>query len=137
MEEELVAAVLSFGWRESPGRVLEKRREQVEHVLKDASTLSDARPWLGRLEAALKRDAGRETIWEYDLDLRDLKRLVADRASPERVWAIGRILKYARWGDVQKLLTPEDIQEALPLVELPEAQKRALETALEYWLRRA
>jgi len=137
VEEELVAAVLSFGWRESPGRVLEKRREQVEHVLKDASTLSDARPWLGRLEAALKRDAGRETIWEYDLDLRDLKRLVADRASPERVWAIGRILKYARWGDVQKLLTPEDIQEALPLVELPEAQKRALETALEYWLRRA
>jgi hypothetical protein len=133
----LHSAVLSFGWKDSPVPQYERRLQEVKRVLQDPATPPAAMPWLRKLETALKHSLKSEAVWEYDLDLRDLKRMVDDRNSPDRLWAIGRILKHAKWQEVQSLLTAEDIKEALPLVDLPESQKRALETALQIWLRSA
>jgi hypothetical protein len=133
----LHSAVLSFGWKDSPVPQYERRLQEVKRMLEDPSTPPAAKPWLRKLETALKHDLKSEAVWEYDLDLRDLKRMVEHRDSPDRLWAIGRILKHAKWQEVQSLLTAEDIKESLPLVDLPESQKRALETALQIWLRSA
>jgi hypothetical protein len=49
------------------------------------------------------------------------------------MWAIGRVLKYAKWEDVKRLLTVEDIEEALPYIDLPEKKRKMLEKAIEVW----
>jgi hypothetical protein len=137
IESRLDGAIFSFGWTGSPLPQYERRLQEVKRVLEDPATPLTVKPWLLNLEAALKHGLKSEAVWEYDLDLRDLKRMVDDRNAPDRLWALGRILKYAKWQEVQSLLTAEDIKEALPLVDLPEPQKRALETALQIWLRSA
>jgi hypothetical protein len=137
IESRLDCAVLSFGWKGSAVPQYERRLAEVKRVLQDPATPPAAISWLRKLQTALKHDLKSEAVWEYDVDMVDLKRMIEDRSSPERLWAIGRILKHAKWEEVQKLLGPEDIEEALPLVDLPEKQKQALETALRYWLRRA
>jgi len=137
VQSTLDIAVLSFTFVGSAGEAYEARRRNVKGVLEDPATPPAAKPCLRALEQALSREAGNESIWEYDLDARDLERFIEDRNAPERLWAISRVLKHAKWDDVQKLLTPEDIKEALPLIDMPEPQKKALETAVEYWLRRA
>jgi hypothetical protein len=137
IESRLDGAIFSFGWTGSPLPQYERRLAEVKRVLQDPATPPAAMSWLRKLETALKHDLKSEAVWEYDLDLRDLKRMVKDRNSPDRLWAIGRILKHAKWQEVQNLLTAEDIKEGLPLVDLPESQKRALETALQIWLRSA
>lgn len=133
----LEMAVLSYSFVGSAEEAREARRRNVKGVLEDPATPPAAKPWLRTLERALSREAGSESIWEYDLDARDLKRFIDDRNAPERLWAISRILKHAKWEDVQELLTPEDIKDALPLIDMPEREKRALEMAVEHWLRRA
>jgi len=137
IESRLDFAVLSFSFMGSPIPEYEHRLKEAKRLLDDPLTPPAVKPWLRKLEAALKHGLKSEAVWEYDLDLRDLKRMVEDRNSPERLWAIGRILKHAKWQEVQSLLTAEDIKEALPLVDLPESRKRALETALQVWLRSA
>jgi len=42
-------------------------------------------------------------------------------------------LKYATWEDIRRLLTVEDIEDALPYTDLPEQRRRTLERALEIW----
>jgi hypothetical protein len=113
-----------------------RRKNEVERVLADKQTPAYAKPWLRKVSAALQRDVGHEVVWDSRLEESDLKRLVDDKDSPERLWAIGRILKYAKWEDVQRLLKPEDIRDGLPLVDMPEPTKKALESAVEYWMRR-
>ncbi|MBI3058290.1 MAG: hypothetical protein HYY81_03145, partial [Deltaproteobacteria bacterium] len=58
---------------------------------------------------------------------------IEDENSPERMWAIGRVLKYADFKDIRRLLTVENIAEALPQVDLPEKKRKGLEKALEVW----
>ena len=49
------------------------------------------------------------------------------------MWAISRVLKYASRKDVRRLLTVDDIEEALPHIDLPEKKRKMLEKALEVW----
>ena len=65
--------------------------------------------------------------------MNSLRRYIEDKESPERIWAIGRVLKNTDLKDIRRLLTVEDISEALPQVDLPEKKRRALERALEVW----
>ncbi len=137
VESALDDTILSGVWVGEAKDLFERRCKEVRRVLQEPGTPSAAKPWLRRLEAMLGREVGQGIIWEYDLDVCDLKRFVDDKNAPERIWAIGRILKHAKWEDVQKLLTAQDIKDALPWVDLPERDKWALESAVEYWLHRA
>ena len=60
-------------------------------------------------------------IWEYDEDINDLRRYIGleDKHSPERIWAIGRVLKFSDLKDIRRLLTVGDIAQVLPQVDLP------------------
>ncbi|MGE0823037.1 MAG: hypothetical protein AB7G75_30500 [Candidatus Binatia bacterium] len=67
------------------------------------------------------------------MDIDDLRHHVQDKDSPQRLWAIRRILKYAQWEDMKRLLTVEDIAEALPHVDLPDKRRKMLTTAVRVW----
>jgi hypothetical protein len=120
-----------------PAKAYERRAAEVERVLAASSTPPEAQPWLRWLAAELRRGMGHEVVWDYGRDASDLTRFVEDKNAPERTWAIGRILKHAEWRDVQKLLSVQDIKDALPLLDLPEPKRRALESAVEYWERQS
>lgn len=110
-------------------------RREVEKRLRDPGTPAAARPWLQDILGRLEEEIAQHTIWEYDEDVNDLRRYIEieDKTSPERIWAISRVLKYADWKDVRRMLTVEDIEDVLPQVDLPERKRKALEKALEVW----
>jgi hypothetical protein len=112
---------------------LESFRKEVERVLSDQTTPPFARPWLQRVVAGLESDVNRNIVWEYDRDVNDLRRSIQDQDSPERIWAIGRVLKFSDLKDIRRLLTVEDIAQVLPQVDLPDKKRKALEKALEVW----
>jgi hypothetical protein len=111
----------------------ESLRKEVERVLSDQATPTAARPWLQQVVAGLESDVNQNIIWEYDRDVNDLQRSIEDKDSPERIWAIGRVLKFSDLKDIRRLLTVEDIAEVLPQVDLPDKKRKALERALEVW----
>jgi hypothetical protein len=113
----------------------EARKREVEQILHEPSTPPEVRAWLREVVSRLERRIPREIVWEYDMDVDDLRRHIEDKDSAQRIWAIGRVLKYATWEDVRRLLTVEDIEEALPLIDLPEKRRRMLEKAVEVWRR--
>ncbi|MBI4576025.1 MAG: hypothetical protein HY722_07155 [Planctomycetes bacterium] len=109
------------------------RRAEVARVIADPATRTPLRrrlqDWLGRVEERI----GQHVTWEYDEDIDDLMSHVRDKDSPQRIWAIGRILKYASMEEIRKLLTVEDIENALPNVDLPAERQRMFEAALQVW----
>lgn len=109
-------------------------RSELEQLLQDPETPPQELPWLRRIANSLKEEVTSRVVWEYDLDVNDLNRYIKDKDSPQRLWAIGRVLKFAEWKDIRRLLTPEDIAEALPQVDLPDKKRKALERAVEFWL---
>lgn len=113
----------------------ESCRREVEKRLSDPGTPAAARPWLQDILSRLGEEIAQHAIWEYDEDANDLRRYIEieDKTSPERIWAISRVLKYADWKDVRRMLTVGDIEDVLPQVDLPERKRKALEKALEVW----
>ena len=81
----------------------------------------------------LERRIPHEIVWEYDIDVDELRESIHDKGSAQRMWAIGRVLKYAAWEDIKRFLTVEDIEEALPQVDLPEKKRKVLERAIKVW----
>jgi hypothetical protein len=109
------------------------RKQEVEQRLHAPSTPPEARAWLRDVLSRLEREVPRQIVWEYDIDVDDLRVHIRDKNSTQRLWAIGRVLKYAAWEDIRRLLTVEDIEEALPYTDLPEQRRKTLEKALEIW----
>jgi hypothetical protein len=114
---------------------IESCRSEVEKKLSDPTTPTAARPWLQDILGRMGDEVAQHVIWEYDEDANDLRRYIEieDKTSPERIWAISRVLKYADWKDIRRMLTVEDIEDVLPQVDLPERKRKALEKALEVW----
>jgi hypothetical protein len=112
---------------------LARRKQEAERSLGDPNTPAAARYWLREVLDRFEEEIAQHIIWEYDEDVISLRRYIEDRDSPERIWAMGRVLKYADLKDIRRLLTVEDIAETLPQVDLPEKKRRALERALEVW----
>jgi hypothetical protein len=109
------------------------RQQEIKQILHEPSTPSKVRAWLREVMGRLEREVSRQIIWEYDLNVDELRDHIRDKHSSQRLWAIGRVLKYAAWEDIRRLLTVEDIEDALPYTDLPEQRRKTLEKALEIW----
>lgn len=118
----------------SEAQYFDKRREALEKMLNDSNATPVLRDFFRELIDRFKQESARQAVWEYDLNVNDLRRYIEDKKSPQRTWAIGRVLKYASLKDIQRLLNIEDIAEVLPQVDLPDKKRRTLERALEVWL---
>lgn len=112
----------------------EGRKAEVEQKLDDPNIPRAVRPWLRDMAERLQQQISHHVVWEYDRDVDDLRRYIDDKDAPERIWAIGRVLKYGDPKDWKELLSVEDIREALPQIDLPEKKRRVIETALKVWL---
>jgi hypothetical protein len=48
-------------------------------------------------------------IWDYDISEDELRQMLRSDNEVERIWAISRIVQYARFADIWKYLAVEDI----------------------------
>lgn len=135
MLDNLVAGIQQEGsMREGPrSRFHERLVLEIKTKLDDPLTPPEVRPWLREVLSRLEREIPHHMVWEYDIDVDALRHHIGDKGSTQRMWAIGRVLKYAAWEDIKRLLTVEDIEEALPQVDLPERKRKTLERALRVW----
>lgn len=73
-------------------------------------------------------------LWDYDLSEVQVREILAQKGlSDEKRWLVERILTQARFEDVMKYLSAEEIQRALPHLRLPLKIKDRWEYALQIW----
>lgn len=135
LQDVLTSATMDMGTMiRGPGsQFYESRKQEVQKRLEDPSTPTEARSWLRDVAESLGSEVTTHLVWEYDRNINDLKRYIQGDDADQKRWAIGRILKYAQWSDVRKLLSVEDIEEALPHITLPEPKRRTIERLLPIW----
>ena len=67
----------------------------------------------------------------------EIRRILRHGASEEKAWVITRILERAKWGDIWRYLTVDDIRQHLDLLRFRHPQDRELWAyALERWTKR-
>ena len=52
-------------------------------------------------------------IWDYDISEEQVWEILRGDNETRKVWLISRILQYARWDDIWKYLTLDDVPEYL------------------------
>jgi hypothetical protein len=75
-------------------------------------------------------------LWDYDVKRPELLEILQNRKSPDRLWAIQRILLHAPREEAIRLLSVNEIQEALPDVELPDRVRKIWEAYVANWSHR-
>ena len=135
LQTVLTTAAMDMGTMiEGPGsKFYEARKQEVQRRLEDPSTPAEAHVWLRDAVEALGLEVKTHLVWEYDREVNDLSKYIHGDDLHQRIWAIGRVLKYAEWSDLRKLLTVEDIEEAFPQVDLPEDRRKMIERLLPVW----
>jgi len=114
---------------------LEGRRKEVRRALESEQISAPLRRRLQEWMERVKDKIERNVAWDYDVDVADIVRDRGNRESIQRIWAIGRILKYASMEEIRRLLTVQDVEDALEQVDLPEKRRHMFEAALEVWKR--
>jgi hypothetical protein len=73
-------------------------------------------------------------IWDYDLTEDDVRAILRGDNEVEKAWLITRILEYARWEDIWRYLTLDDISKNLERLNFRRPQDRELWAyALKLW----
>lgn len=72
-------------------------------------------------------------LWDYDLTEEQVKGIVRGKNDVERRWILGRILTSARYDDVWKYVTIDDIVSELPKLRLRPGVEQAWRRALTVW----
>ena len=81
-----------------------------------------------------ERGEQEDWIWDYRIRGAELEGMIHGPDSPERLWAIGRLLEHAPRDRVLELLTPAEILEALAkLPQLPERVRERWEAWAKHW----
>jgi hypothetical protein len=99
--------------------MIERRLEAGKRLL--ARSDPAAAPWVREAVSFLEdwrlralREDREDWIWDAHVRRADLEAMLQRRQSPERLWAIGRLLEDGPVDRVRQLLTAEDILDALP-----------------------
>jgi len=75
-------------------------------------------------------------FWDYDITEDEIREILRSGNEVEKAWVITRILEYARWEDIWKYLTVEDIRENFDRLQFRWPQDRELWAyALKRWSR--
>jgi len=72
-------------------------------------------------------------IWDYDLTEEDVHRILRGDNEVEKVWLITRILEYAKWEDIWRYLTVDDVRENFERLRMKPYQRDLWAYALEVW----
>jgi len=60
-------------------------------------------------------------LWDRDLSWREFRDLVGGPELGRSAWAVARLLDHARWGDVWRLATPDQVRRELPNIRVRHA----------------
>ncbi len=72
-------------------------------------------------------------LWDYDLSEEEVHELLSQYSFEKKKWLIARILEHARFDDVWKYLSMDDIQRALPLIRMNPKKKEYWNYAIKVW----
>ena len=72
-------------------------------------------------------------IWDYDLDEKDVKKILKSGDDFNRRWLIARILRSAHFNDVWKYLTLKDILKNFKYLFLKKEIKQVWKNAFHAW----
>lgn len=76
-------------------------------------------------------------FWDYDLTEEQVRDILRSGNDTEKAWVITRILEYARWDDIWRYLTVDDIRQNFERLRFRWPQDRELWAyALKRWTRR-
>jgi len=75
-------------------------------------------------------------FWDYDISDDEVRHILRRGDPIEKAWVITRILEYAKWDDIWRYLTVDDIRQNLEHLRFRRPQDRELWAyALERWVR--
>ncbi len=90
-----------------------------------------------RLEENPSRDADLQRpyfLWDYDLTEEEVRAILRGDNEVEKAWLITRILEYAKWEDIWRYLTVDDVRQNFARLRFRWPRDRELWTyALERW----
>jgi len=73
-------------------------------------------------------------LWDYDLTEEQVRAILRGDDEVEKAWLITRILEYAKWEDIWRYLTVDDVRENLNRLRFRWPRDRELWTyALKRW----
>jgi hypothetical protein len=72
-------------------------------------------------------------MWDYDLTEEDVHRILRGDNEVEKAWLITRILEYAKWEDIWRYLTVDDVRENFERLRMKPYQRDLWAYALEVW----
>lgn len=139
VKERLLSQLMGGSWSGSAVPMISARIESAKKLLADSNpkVAQWAREAVSSLEAWRRqeeREDQEEWIWDYRIRRTELEAMVRQKDSPERLWAIGRLLKDAPKDRVLELLTPAEILEALPkLDQIDERTRQKWEAYARHW----
>jgi len=129
--------VMSGGWQGSPAPMISNRLEQASAlkthpdplVAEWAQTVVNAlQRWLERAE----HDDAEDWIWDRQIRRAEFEAMIKKPNSPERLWAIARLLESAPRERVLELLSPEEIRDALSQINLDQRKRRIWESYIRH-----
>lgn len=139
VKDRLVIPVMSGSSSGSAVQMISARIEKAKALSNDSGprvaawaqeVLSSLEEWRTREE----REDREQWIWDYRIRRSELEAMLTKRDSPERLWAIGRLLEDAPKERVLELLTPAEILEALPNIRhLDEPTRQKWEGWARHW----
>jgi hypothetical protein len=75
-------------------------------------------------------------FWDYDISDDEVRRILGHGSPAEKAWVITRILEYAKWDDIWRYLTVDDIRQNFEHLRFRRPQDRELWFyALDRWAR--
>ncbi|MEZ4708282.1 MAG: hypothetical protein R3A44_13810 [Caldilineaceae bacterium] len=73
-------------------------------------------------------------FWDYEITHKQIEQILQSNSPAEKAWVISRILQYAKWDDIWRYLTLDDIRQVFDQVRFRRPQDRVLWAyALERW----
>lgn len=73
-------------------------------------------------------------LWDYDITEEEVREIIRGGNEVEKAWVITRILEYARWEDIWRYLTVDDIRNNFERLRFRWPQVRDLWAyALKVW----
>jgi hypothetical protein len=139
VQQRLLNALAGGGWWGSPLPRIKERLDKATALRSDPSPLvaSWAQEVVSFFEGWRRREVREEQedwIWDYRIRRAELEGMVRGPDSPEKLWAIGRLLEHAPRERVLELLTPEEILDALNKIpQLPERVRERWEPWAKHW----
>ena len=139
IKERLAGHLFSGSWSGSAVPMITARIQNAKKLLADSDP--KLAQWAQEVVSGLEdwhrheeREDKEEWIWDYRIRRTELEGMLQQKDSPERLWAIGRLLKDAPPKRVLELLTPEEILDALPKIrDLDERTRRTWEGYARFW----